>query len=782
MAWTDWIKRPFASEDHAAAPALEETAQDQSFLDTNQAFVTKRTTGDKWRGDELLWIRGNGIYRKMLDDDQIEAALSVMHAAIVGRKWAFEVEDPDTQQEIADVLTHNLLHSMKGTLRDVVLAMLTARVEGFAMLEQAFATFQMDGKTWWGLDEIKLRPPESFYFEVDFYGNITKLLQEQMENTREELDITRFIHYVHRPDLDRHYGRSALLGAYPHYFAKKELYKYWSIFAERLGGGFMVGNTETELSQTQMDNFQKVLKNIQTATAIIAPKGIEIKSEVPNDPGTFENAIMSRNNAIIRTLLVPTLLGFSEETGSGSEARSRVQAQVWHLILDQIAESIADALNEQVFRQVVWWNFGDGVQPPLFKFESLTQEEKDKFAETWITAHEKGAVLNTFEDELRLREMLHFPAREEDAEPAQEPVTLPVPPRATPGQDPSDQDQGIEPEVPDGINPLDSASRGLRAAAPDRTPDLEDIRFGERFDVERQLKIVDRRETAFGKVLWRGLKAAYVELDRDMRGPLDFATVEQLVVSPEIQAEMEVAGLRELTIAFNEGREAGRDALNVAAKEHGRPSFPKLEKANPQVGFMARMEFAGLSLEDAEAFLTTKIQQASGRIINEQLLAAIREAIIFGLRNELPVDEMIANAQNAVVRLVGDFGPAGGIEITDTLPAHVATVTRTVLTEAYNAGLQSFFEDPELDGYVEAYQYSAVLDGRTTEFCRNAHGKIWPVDSTQWRNYIPPNHFNCRSRIIPVVEDDEWTASKDVTNSAGQPVRPSPGFGEPNDG
>jgi len=36
-----------------------------------------------------------------------------------------------------------------------------------------------------------------------------------------------------------------------------------------------------------------------------------------------------------------------------------------------------------------------------------------------------------------------------------------------------------------------------------------------------------------------------------------------------------------------------------------------------------------------------------------------------------------------------------------------------------------------------------------------------PVDSELWNKYRPPNHFNCRAIVIPVVAGEKWEASED---------------------
>jgi SPP1 gp7 family putative phage head morphogenesis protein len=101
------------------------------------------------------------------------------------------------------------------------------------------------------------------------------------------------------------------------------------------------------------------------------------------------------------------------------------------------------------------------------------------------------------------------------------------------------------------------------------------------------------------------------------------------------------------------------------------------------------------------------------------------------------------------------------------------TIAGTETTKAYNKGrLEQFKADPD---FVQAVQYSAVLDKRTTQICKRLNGKIMDINNPLVNVYLPPNHFNCRSIIVPVTSLDSWTESdfKGVE-------RPKEGFSNPN--
>ena len=102
------------------------------------------------------------------------------------------------------------------------------------------------------------------------------------------------------------------------------------------------------------------------------------------------------------------------------------------------------------------------------------------------------------------------------------------------------------------------------------------------------------------------------------------------------------------------------------------------------------------------------------------------------------------------------------------IPARLENIARTNTADAVNQARQALFNSPELRGFVQAYEYSAVLDDRTTEICEHLNGKILK----DFGSYTPPNHFQCRSVLAPVTLVDDW----DGQESAKPRLEPQKGF------
>ena len=87
-------------------------------------------------------------------------------------------------------------------------------------------------------------------------------------------------------------------------------------------------------------------------------------------------------------------------------------------------------------------------------------------------------------------------------------------------------------------------------------------------------------------------------------------------------------------------------------------------------------------------------------------------------------------------------------------------IVRTNTNKVFNMGRRRYFEDPKLNGFVKAYQYSAIIDSRTSDICDRLDGKIYAVGDPYIDQITPPLHFNCRSLLVPVVEGEEYELSK----------------------
>ncbi len=79
----------------------------------------------------------------------------------------------------------------------------------------------------------------------------------------------------------------------------------------------------------------------------------------------------------------------------------------------------------------------------------------------------------------------------------------------------------------------------------------------------------------------------------------------------------------------------------------------------------------------------------------------------------------------------------------------ISTVVRTTVNQVQNAASQAVYAaNKDITG---RYQYVATLDARTSSICQRLDGQLFRYD----QGPVPPQHFNCRSTTVPVIDDDD---------------------------
>jgi SPP1 gp7 family putative phage head morphogenesis protein len=79
---------------------------------------------------------------------------------------------------------------------------------------------------------------------------------------------------------------------------------------------------------------------------------------------------------------------------------------------------------------------------------------------------------------------------------------------------------------------------------------------------------------------------------------------------------------------------------------------------------------------------------------------------------------------------------------------HATAIVRTATTHIANeAHFQTYSANQDV---TQKYRYEAVLDGRTSDICIALSGREWAYDDPD--GLRPPQHPNCRSVIVPVIE------------------------------
>lgn len=733
------------------APSEKETAVafDSLFLRLDPSF-------ERYNPDELVQRKGHRIYRKMLRDDQVKASYNLLVNIIISRQHTFEKRSDDPiQDEIIDFFNHNITISIEKTWLSALRAVLLGKAQGYSISEKIWQVEQINDKDWWTIKQIKSKPYETFSFKVDEFGNLAKLTQHRDGDVR-NLDIRKFIIYVANPELDPIWGESDLRAAYRPYWEKDINGKFWNIWAERSAGGFTVitpGKEAPQLSRAEKANLESTIRNIQQMTGVILPREYTFENFKAEDTDAFEKIIDSKNRAISRSLLVPNLLGFSEEGKFGSRALGDVQFEMFMQLVTEQGDYLAETMNEQFFSQLAWWNFGVK-DYPRYRFENFTVQERRMIAEAWTDAVNKGSVINTFDDESHTRQLLLYPERDE---------TEDVP-----------QEQDDEREI---VEQSDIGSDVLT--------------FSERIDFSNVENIFDRNQDAFVADMAQSvdemmsevksaMRAEFSELPKD-RNKIKYDEINENIqksILPATKSKLNQAAQKNLSNVYGSAREEAKRTIGRSLKKA--PDDIK-KRVKLSVSLSRRLAtkdekwslfhfVEGINLETAENYFKSKSFNITGDITGD-ILGKAGRVFTEGIRDEKSITEIIKELEEVLPTLVGTRDPETG-KIDKQERARLETIARTNISTVFNQAQLAVYNDPALGDFVVAYEYSAVLDSRTTQFCRTYDDRIYAKNDPIWGTITPPNHFNCRSVIIPVTALDEWKPSR-----VNKSVQPAKGFG-----
>jgi SPP1 gp7 family putative phage head morphogenesis protein len=232
----------------------------------------------------------------------------------------------------------------------------------------------------------------------------------------------------------------------------------------------------------------------------------------------------------------------------------------------------------------------------------------------------------------------------------------------------------------------------------------------------------------------------------------DPKAVQQLRIMPSTNKDLKKASRNILKNGWDLGQE---HAENEVMRAEG-PQFERnvLKQFN--------------SLGDAAAnYLKAREFTMAGKLSTDSL-SIIQNVLFNGIKFSKSTDEIVDDIYStfATKGLISreDAEEALGAALDVKNPsARLETTVRTNLFDSMNESRFNFFTDPDLGGFVTALSYSAILDGRTTPICRELGGETSPnnkpfealAGSSEWDVYRPPNHFNCRSLLIPVTARDE---------------------------
>jgi len=173
-----------------------------------------------------------------------------------------------------------------------------------------------------------------------------------------------------------------------------------------------------DYQDAQISAMNQLLRNMQAATvgSMPRPNADSLEMWAPELAGqvstVFLPAFEMFNKDISRALLMPGLIGMTDDSKQGSLARSQVHFDVFMLILDFLRRDVQEiVMREHVIEPLLAYNF-PALAPnerPTWRFRPLTADDRDAILATWGTMVGSKVVTPQDQDEAHVRELLKFP-------------------------------------------------------------------------------------------------------------------------------------------------------------------------------------------------------------------------------------------------------------------------------------------------------------------------------------------------------------------------------------
>lgn len=659
--------------------------------------------------DDLYQKTGDyRIYEEMKDDDQVSVCMQLKKDMVIGSGWSIKTEESgDTN--IADEIYELLEESMEVALDDQLEELIdTAYSFGFALSEKVFKIQDDNSLT---LKCLKTRHPNTWEIHTDPHGNVTKYLQHGVSGDI-KVNPKSLIHYVNNRAFQNPYGRSDLRSAYNPWFVKRQVMRYFAIFLEKAASPIPAAKYKHGLEKEKVREMFNILKKFQSKAAIVFPDNFEVEFlECKSTGEAYIKALNLFNMFIGRALFVPDLLGFSgsESQHGGSQALGREQMNIFFKHIARRRRTLERIVNRHIIQPIVVWNFGMMDSFPKFQLDPITDDDATKYAETFIKAMQ-GKMYKPTEDEVNhFRQLIKFP--EGDVEFHEDAMMGEVDPRTgLPKKPNSNPENGNKPEE----EPDSGKKKDFALVFPQTEGD-----FHKRVDFKALKSLLDSAE----KKTMAEAGPLIEEIFEDLFDQMQKKKIVSDPPHPERIDSIKLKKLKSLQLLLKKNfRQHFIDSKVLARSEIFKQNFATPLPSDKFLEFLETETFQYVG--DWEYNVTQGARQS--------MIAAIKDGRSIADAIEFVNTETKKQAQVSLERY-----------------------SRTKFTEVMN---RARVEEFEQSGVVAGYQYSAVMDDRTSEICAGLHGKKFKSGNEP----IPPMHFNCRSTLIPITIFEEFKEDRKI--------------------
>lgn len=529
---------------------------------------------------------------------------------------------------------------------------------------------------------------------------------------------------------DNYEGVSLLRSCYGAWARKNFLLKLMAIGTERAALSTPIGKYRAGSKTTDIDDFEDALQRFvlhdQSYMCIPDAYSIEIVKHV-FDSDKVKEALVYEDGQIAKSALLQ-FMELGQNGNGGSYSLGTDQSDFLLSALTFVGEIICEAMH-QINKELVEKNFGPGVPVPVAKADGINSKAGQEMANVLKSLVDGRIVKPDKRLEAFTRNLYGLP--ESDAEETNE----------APEVEDADEDEKetAPPPAPEKVEPKLSETTGTCGHKHGKVLKLSGGDSWRPLTVyEKPLNFAEIRAEfqSEGETLESSMRAQLTSIAdktvRRIKSSLEKRGTGKLTRAEVVSGIQIEAGSYKATLRKALGAIVGA-GTKQAARDLGLKLKKKVELAE---SFAKNTEYLPDHVKSALIALSDAQVEANANEIRKRIMAAVAAAEDGNL-----TDMQLITRTNA---LLGEYIGS----------ASVGNAARILTSQMISRGRNEFFFDKANLKQIQAFQYSAVVDDATTDICLSLDGKVFKPGE-QDDSLRPPNHFGCRSILIPITINEE---------------------------
>jgi SPP1 gp7 family putative phage head morphogenesis protein len=534
---------------------------------------------------------------------------------------------------------------------------------------------------------------------------------------------------------DNYEGVSLLRSCYGAWARKNFLLKLMAIGTERSALSTPVGKFKYGTKSEDIDDFEDSLQSfvLHEQAYICMPDVYQIEViKHQFDSDKVKDALVYEDGQIAKSALLQ-FMELGQNGNGGSYSLGTDQSDFLLSALTFVGEIICEAMHE-VNKELVEMNFGPGVAVPVAKADGINSKAGKEMADVLKTLVDSRIIKNDAKLEAFTRNLYALPDRDEN-EVSEAPEPTPAPAQKEDA-------------------PKFSETTGKCGHAHGKVIKLADSKTWRPLTVYEQPLNFAEIKAEFqseGETLESSMRSQLTTIAdktvRRIKTVLEKRSPGKITRAETVSGVQVEAGQYRATLRKALGAIVGA-GTKQAARDFGLKLKKKVELAET---FTKNTEYLPDHVKSALIAQSDAQVEAHANEIRKRIMAAVAAAEDGNL-----TDIQLITRINV---LLGEYIGS----------ASVGHAARILTSQMMSRGRNEFFFDKKNLKQIQAFQYSAVVDDATTDICLSLDGKTF-TPGEQDDSLRPPNHFGCRSILIPITINEE---PPEITGLDVDPTNPN---------